>query len=215
MSVLVGVLWVVGAALSLGYLTRLRAEQDAWRPLLKTGATLALALIVIVEGGWVLLALALLCSAAGDAALTRSGERPLMFGMAAFGLAHVFYLILFINQEGAIGRDGPRAVMQAATLIAGALLLHRLYGRMGELRLPGAIYAVLVTVMSIVGFGLPPSLWPASFGAALFFCSDALLAESLFGPRREGDEGWRAPLIWILYWGGQAAITAGMLYPRH
>jgi uncharacterized membrane protein YhhN len=73
---------------------------------------------------------------------------------------------------------------------------------------------VLVTFTALLSLGLPTSLWLVTVGALLFMTSDAILSGELFKlPEDSPARRWSAPAVWVLYWVGQAAITAGFLYP--
>ena len=135
--------------------------------------------------------------------------------MAAFGLGHLVYIVLFINQGGGIGIDAAHIGLQLAILLATAWLARWFWPDLGAMRTPVAIYMVLVALTALLSLGLPDSLWLVTLGALLFMTSDALLAGELFklapdSPTRR----WSSPAVWVLYWGGQAAITAGFLYPH-
>jgi uncharacterized membrane protein YhhN len=135
--------------------------------------------------------------------------------MAAFGLGHLLYIVLFVNQGGGVGFDGVRIGLQVAVLAATGLLTRWLWPSLGAMRAPVAIYIVLVSVTALVSLGLPDSLWLVTVGALVFMTSDALLSGELFKlPADSPVRRWSAPAVWVLYWVGQAAITAGFLYPQ-
>lgn len=214
-TMLVLLLWLSAAALAVLYLLRVEAPASQARTLLKAGSVAALALIAVVEGGYVALILALLACALGDALLARETPDGLMAGMGAFALGHVLYVVAFANQGGGIAAEPVRILFQLA-IVGGAVFVGRwLWPALGDMRWPVTAYMVLITFMTFLALGLPASLWPATFGALLFFLSDALLSGLLFklapdDPARR----WSARAVWILYWLGQATITAGLLYPH-
>ena len=197
------------------YLVRTTDPPGRTRTMLKTLSVLGLALVALLGGGYLLLVLALVCCAIGDGLLSRPGEGALKAGMAAFGLGHLVYIMLFANQGGGIGIDLIHIVLQLAVLGACVMLSRWLWPDLGALRTPVAIYIVLVSLTALLALGLPNSLWPVTLGALMFLTSDALIAGELFKlPPDSPTRAWSSPAIWLLYWGGQAAITAGFLYPH-
>ncbi|MBL8557410.1 MAG: lysoplasmalogenase [Hyphomonadaceae bacterium] len=206
--------WGLAAALAAFYLTRVGDPPGRTRTLIKTLSVVALALVAAIGGGFILLVLALLLCAVGDFFLARHGETSLKAGMAAFAAGHLVYIVLFINQGGGVGYDALRIGIQVAVALAAFATARWLWPDLGALRRPVAGYMVIVAGMTLLAIGLPPSLWLVSVGAMLFMTSDALLAGELFKlPQDSPARSWTSPTVWTLYWGGQALITAGFLYP--
>lgn len=206
--------WALAGVLAFIYLLRVGDPPGRTRTMVKTLSVAAPALVALMGGGYILLVLALLCCAAGDAFLAQKTETSLLYGMGAFGLGHLVYIVLFVNQSGGIGVDAVRIVLQAGVLLSTAWMARWLWPDLGALRIPVAIYIALVSFAAFLSLGLPNSLWLVTWGALLFFTSDALLAGELFKlPADSPTRKWSGPAVWILYWGGQAAITAGFLYP--
>jgi uncharacterized membrane protein YhhN len=167
-----------------------------------------------VGGGFILLVIGLVLCAVGDAFLSRAGEGPLKAGMAAFAAGHLVYIGLFLNLGGGMGADPLRIGLQVAVLLAAGGLARWLWPSLGSMRAPVAGYVVVVASMALLALGLPPSLWLVTVGALMFLTSDALLAGEMFKlPAGDAARRWTSPAVWLLYWGGQAAITAGFLYP--
>jgi alkenylglycerophosphocholine hydrolase len=166
------------------------------------------------------IAVGLLLSLGGDVALLGSTKRAFIVGLVLFLLAHVAYILGFVSAAmWATGGDGPpvapMVVSAIAVGLATALLLRRLWPGAGELRLPVAIYGVVISVMVVsavaavaarpssplsIAVGMEPV---GAVGAVLFYVSDAALALSLFHrPFR-----W-APLLTLgVYWLGQLGIA--------
>jgi len=205
----------IAAALAALYLLRVSDPPGRTRTMIKMLSVAALALVALMGGGPILLVLALVSCAVGDAFLAQKSEASLQAGMAAFGLGHLLYIVLFVNQGGGVGFDGVRIGLQVAVLAATGLLTRWLWPSLGAMRAPVAIYIVLVSVTALVSLGLPDSLWLVTVGALVFMTSDALLSGELFKlPADSPVRRWSAPAVWVLYWVGQAAITAGFLYPQ-
>lgn len=208
------ILWGLSTLLAGLYLVRVAAPPSAARTALKTLSVVGLALVAFVEGGPLLLSLALLLCAVGDAFLAQKSETTLRAGMAAFGAGHLVYIVLFANAGGGTAQDWLRILFQFGVLGAAAWMTHWLWPDLGAMKWPVAVYVVLVTLTALLALGLPDALWIATVGALLFMTSDALLSGELFKlPEGDPTREWSAPAVWVLYWVGQAAITAGFLYP--
>lgn len=166
------------------------------------------------------IAAGVLLSLGGDVALLGTTKRAFMVGLVLFLLAHVAYIVAFIDATAwaTNGTGLPVAPMMVAAIAVGistALLLRRLWPGAGELRLPVAVYGVVISAMVVsavaavssrpaLPLSLPLGLTPvAAVGAVLFYASDAALALNLFyRPFR-----W-APLLTLgAYWLGQLGIA--------
>jgi uncharacterized membrane protein YhhN len=182
--------------------------------LLKVSGVLILAWTGLAAGGPWLLWGALLASAVGDGFLAGRPERWLLPGMAAFFLAHVFYVALFW-QLGQ-GDDAPSLTVkigQAALVLGGAFYVRWLMPWIGQpLRLPVSLYGAVILMMGAAAIALPVAFWTVTAGALLFIASDTVLAYQLFC--RPADAPAYRPAsyaIWFLYFLGQAAIMLGVV----
>ena len=206
--------WALAAILAGLFLLRVGDPPGRTRAMIKALSVVALGFVALMGGGYILLMLALLFCALGDAFLAQKSEASLQAGMGAFGVGHLIYIVLFLNQGGGVGVDLLHIAFQLAVLLATVWLARWLWPDLGVLRVPVAIYVVVVSLMALLSLGLPDSLWLVTLGALMFLTSDALLAGELFKlPPDSPTRAWSAPAVWLLYWGGQAAITAGFLYP--
>jgi uncharacterized membrane protein YhhN len=205
--------WAVAACFAVAYLLKIDQGSTLSRTLLKGVSVGTLALVTAFEGGPILLILALSFSALGDALLARRGELGIILGMCALAVGSLFLIVLFVNQEGLLGRDSMRMALQILAGVAFVVLLARQWSQLGELRAAAVAYGVLATGVCVFGLGLPPALWPASVGAGSIWASAALVA--LRPPRTSRSQFWRNSGVWLLYWCGLAATTAGILYPQH
>jgi uncharacterized membrane protein YhhN len=166
----------------------------------KTVAVAALALAALAGAAPALLTLGLGLSALGDLALSRPGERPFLAGLAAFGLAHLAYIVLFMLQpDWAL----PPALPAAGLLLACLAMAVFLWPHAGALRAPVLTYAALISLMGLAALGQPRTA--GALAAVMFILSDAILAVQIFRPTT-GWARWRATprLAWGLYWGAQA-----------
>lgn len=160
-----------------------------------------------VSQGARLAALGLFASAVGDFVLEL--DPPIWTaGMAAFGLAHIFYALAFVDRLHAEGRApfGPLAAGVAVVFSIGSLAWF-LPG-MDALLVPGLAYHLIITAM--VGFALlSRAPLAARAGAVLFLLSDAVIALELY--KHLGPFG---PLNWLLYAPAQVLIALGLARPR-
>ncbi|MEV5507349.1 lysoplasmalogenase [Streptomyces orinoci] len=178
-------------------LTRRRGVERATKPVLMP----LLAEYVLVRGGPRLLALALLLGAVGDVLLQCEGEAAFLAGMGAFAAGHGCYLALFARQpkKNACRLAVPYGAVWALSVAA-------LWpGLPSQLRLPVALYSLLLTAMAAGAAGAGPR---AAAGGALFLLSDGLIAGGL--------AGWpqaRVPQFWVMvtYLAAQLLLVEGLL----
>ena len=180
----------------------------------KTLATALLALLAFVQGGPLLLVAALVVSALGDAFLSRDGEPAFLGGLASFLVAHVLYIVLFLQTGDGLGilPDVPvRGVLAIAMIAFAAGMLALLWRRTGRaLRIPVAVYAVAIAGMGLTALTTASPLLIA--GAILFMASDALLASGRFlAAPASSLRAWMRYPVWILYYLAQASITLAFL----
>ncbi|MEL6609594.1 MAG: lysoplasmalogenase [Pseudomonadota bacterium] len=137
----------------------------------------------------------------GDIALSRPGPRAFLFGMAAFGVAHLFLIGLVVH----LGIGAPRLWFALPVVIAGLGLMALLWSRAGEMRGPVVAYTMVIMAMALacsaIASGTASVDETVLLAAALFVLSDALIAVDLFVvPDRPR---WRVPLalvIWPTYY---------------
>jgi len=178
------------------------------RTLIKVLAVASLIPVVGWTGAPPLLMAGLALSALGDAFLAGNPKRWLPWGLASFLIAQLIYVALFAFYA-VTPPSPPRAIGIAAAGLAAAAMFAWLWPRLGALRLPVAGYVLAITAMVATALMLPPGRSPATVGAVLFFCSDAILAAQLFRERFTGRGG--ALAVWWLYYLGQVGIAWGFL----
>ena len=194
-----------------------------WNRLLwisKPAAMLALIAWFLSLGGWrmplLLFAAGMLLSLLGDILLLLP-DRYFLSGVAAFLLAHVCYIAVFLQ-----GPLPPPWLWLAPILLVGAVfaaLVRRLRAGLAAsgqqaMFVPVLVYALVLSVMWAAALSTPmrPNWLPAaallcSLGGSLFFFSDAVLAFSRFvRPIRSSGL-----LVMVTYHSGQALLAAGML----
>jgi len=146
-------------------------------------------------------------------------DRPVLWGMGAFGLGHVAYIaggVIFGNWHGlvAVGpRFGALAIWQALGLAGWYFVVLR-GGKPTILHWIALPYALLLASTAGVATGLAvqePALWTMAIGAALFLLSDLVIAARLFNP--EGPFSSRRHFylidntIWLTYGPAQMLIV--------
>ena len=180
----------------------------------KTLAVACLAVLAAVQGGPLPLVAALALSAAGDAFLSRDGEKAFLGGLASFLAGHVVYAALFLKTGGGLGLLGAqswRGAIALAMAAFGIVMLAALWRRVGpQLRIPIAVYVAAILAMGLSALTTDHP-WVIA-GALLFFASDGLLAAERFllaavSPHRV----WMRQAVWVLYYAAQLAITLGFL----
>ena len=104
-----------------------------------------------------------------------------VFGLAAFFIAHIFYIFAFISYRGLFLKPLPFIVL----LMIGASVYAMLFDGLGELKIPVALYVVCLVVMCWQAIGLYDRYQNRRFrfvmvGSFLFLISDAILALNKF-----------------------------------
>lgn len=187
-----------------------QGRAPSWRHTAATaGAILLLALLATMEGGPLLLILALSLCAAAAAFLAQAGEGPFRAGLASLLAGHLAYAALFAVTGGGmeiLAAQPWRAALPALGILAATLLLLR--PPAPRLPLAAGIAAMLAMVFAAATVPAPLVL----IGATLLLAADALLAAERFllagnSPHR----AWAGPAAWILSYLAQLSITLGFL----
>jgi uncharacterized membrane protein YhhN len=154
-----------------------------------------------------LLALALVFSTAGDVLLDLD-PRFFTFGLAAFLLAHLTYIALFVrNRARPLDAGLPRVAGVAAVLTGSAALSAWIVPSVDGLAVPVVLYIGAITAMvSLALLARLETPW-VPVGAVLFLISDSLLAVNKF----KTAVPWHEYLVWITYYLGQCGLALGFL----
>jgi len=145
------------------------------------------------------ISIGLLFSALGDILLD---EYLNLFvpGLAAFLIAHVFYIIAFIYRSKRPAVEGALAIYSI-----GGIAFTFLYKGVGELLIPVLLYMAVITTMGWRAYAARRydsyAQW-AFYGALLFIASDSLIAFNKFYTPVP-YHGW---LIMLTYWAAQYLI---------
>lgn len=170
-----------------------------WGLVWKAAGIVLLGLYAFWMRAWIA-GLGLLFCALGDVLL----EIVFVYGMAAFAVGHLFYIIAFAEWGRLLGlnrRDFPMAVIVALVSLG---LMAWFYPGMGGLLVPALLYQVIITVMVAAGFIVKAPML-ARLGAVMFMLSDTLIALGLFA-----DLDAPPGSVWITYAGAQIMIAWGM-----
>ncbi|MBM9436075.1 lysoplasmalogenase [Streptomyces bryophytorum] len=142
----------------------------------------------------------------GDVLLEVGGTVAFLAGMGCFAAGHVCYLRLF-RRYGGFG--GPRAAVRvrcsAYAVVCVVLVVLLWPGLDPGMRVPVALYSLLLTAMAAGAYGLGAA---ARTGGALFLLSDSLIATDLADwPQLPG------PGVWVMatYAAGQMLLALGVL----
>jgi alkenylglycerophosphocholine/alkenylglycerophosphoethanolamine hydrolase len=187
----------------------------------KPAVLIALILWFTSQGGWdlapVWFGLALVFSLCGDIILLLP-DRFFIFGLGAFLLAHVSYIIGFSPESPAATL--PFMMLGLLVLTVGSLLYNTVRRAIesnpihAKLKNPVLVYSIALSMMffsAVLTLAEPewfaPAAVLAAVGGMLFFSSDSLLSYNRFvRPVPNGQL-----LVRILYHLGQIALTAGVL----
>ncbi len=195
-------LFIVGHALDLYWL----------RMIVKPIPVLLMAVWVYLLPGkkayqWAII-VGLLFSMLGDILLEAS-EATFIFGLVAFLLGHVAYIVAFT-------RDSRQLFPWRALLAYGygviIFVVFATQGDLGDMMIPILLYVIVITTMlwraaSRVGVAAIDAFSARAglYGAILFTFSDTLIATNMFV--WDMPQPWTRYVIIITYWLGQLGIT--------
>lgn len=158
---------------------------------------------------------ALVCSLVGDVLLMLPSDQ-FMGGLAAFLVAHLFYI-------GAFTRDGGFTAATAFALplsAMGAIVLALIWPVLGPLRLPVIAYMLVILTMAWQALersraGSHDGAWWAAVGAMLFVTSDSALALARFRGDFPGARVVVLSTYFLAQWmiATSALVRAGRLAP--
>ncbi len=214
--ILVPVVVVVVGLLIRAHAIRERRQVYVWKPLATLLVIAVAALSLAQPSARPLYTAALLVglsfSLAGDVALMFDAPKAFLTGLVCFLLAHVVYSATFVTFAGRY----PQQIAIAAVVAAVGVLFYRyLYPGLGQMRLPVACYAFVISIMVLAATGTLFSSeftslqgWLVTIGAVLFYVSDMILAVNRFlRPLRN-----YALANLSTYYGGQLLIALSAAY---
>jgi uncharacterized membrane protein YhhN len=150
--------------------------------------------------------LALILSMVGDILLMLPSDR-FVFGLAAFLLAHLAYIVGFwVDGVGILNFVIGLAVAGlTAVAIGGRILTAINAGDQRDVLAPVRVYLVVISLMLASAIGTAEAF--AVAGAALFYVSDALIAWDRFVRARR----WHALTIIVTYHVAQTSLTLSLI----
>ncbi len=197
-------LFILGALIAASHLANEWVRLDPpWGLVWKASGITVLGLYALSQRA-IAVGLGLVLSSVGDVLLDMDGL--FVGGMAAFGLAHVCYIVAFagvIRREGLNKAGWPIAAVVLVASVALAIWFNPGMAEKGLL-IPASIYQAIISVMVITAVMSKAPLI-AKLGAAIFMLSDTLIAVGLFA-------GEKVPVgsVWITYAGAQIMLAWSM-----
>lgn len=163
-----------------------------------------------------ILTIALLFSWIGDVILMFAdrGELYFIFGLVAFLISHIVYIILFSKQQKtrSIESKSKYRVGISFILVYFAAMVFTLFPKLGPLKIPVLVYAIVISTMlyfafkgSFIWTKLPNN--PILLGAIFFVTSDSILAFNKF----YSPIPFVSFLIMLTYISAQYFIVQGVL----
>ncbi|MCK0137719.1 lysoplasmalogenase [Aliiroseovarius sp. F47248L] len=191
----------------------LTSSQPSWsRSVIKTIPLLAFAIAAFVAGLGPYLVAGLFLSALGDFGLSRDGDASFLYGLSAFALAHLAYILHLLGISGTQVWDAFSSAPISAIVLVGLMMSTELWlaTHTGHLQWPVRIYVVIIGVMGLSALTIPFG-WTV-VGAGLFILSDVILAINLFRMSDTHHHRLKAGYaIWAFYIAGQMLILWGGL----
>ncbi len=193
------------------YLFLVAGTPSARRTGVKTLAIALLAVLSVLFDGPILLTIALLACAAGDALLAQDDERAFLLGLIAFLIGHIGYAALFASHGDVtlVAAQPWRVVVGIVMVLVAAVAARRLLPGVATMRLPVSLYMIVIVVMGLSSLLMDG--WGVAIGAVLFMASDLVLAAQKFLLPSESKPYPRALFVWISYYLAQVVITLSVL----
>lgn len=209
-----GLLFGTGLVCALVYVGMINGAVSPLRSVFKTLPLLCFAGAAWVAGAPVYLVMGLLLSALGDWSLSRDGDAAFLYGLAAFALAHIVYVLAFTGVSNVM----PWEAFVERPILAGAMIAIAVSSELwlapyvGALVFPVRIYVAVIAMMALSAMVLPFAYGLAALGAALFVLSDLILSAQLFRLSAGSVSARIASYgVWGFYIGGQALICAAFI----
>lgn len=186
------------------------------KSVVKTTSIAMLALFAFLLNAPMFLIFGLSFCALGDLLLSRDTDRLFLFGLIAFAIGHVFYILLFLGDP--IGDPRilivmPWVLLGASMLAIGVIMAKVLWPVAGDLRVPVMIYITIIMAMGLSAISLNTNgVHIAFYGALIFIISDTILSAELFLlPKDHPIRRVSAMLVWAFYWLAQVTILFGIM----
>jgi alkenylglycerophosphocholine hydrolase len=201
------VLYSVFFVFFIGYISTLQYRPYPFSYLVKVIPILSLAVIARVNISGVkgkFVVAGMLFSAVGDTLLAFSGKGLFVFGLSAFALAHVMYIMAFFREPAF---KSPRILFAGGFLLYGLAIGYFIVPNMQRMQIPVSIYIVLIIMMGISTVAGKNNHYLVIVGAVLFIISDSVIAFNMFVWKISNSSFW----IMITYYPAQFLIIKGVL----
>ncbi|MCD9199769.1 lysoplasmalogenase [Aeromicrobium wangtongii] len=181
------------------------ADLAPWASITKCLLAPLLAAWVVQQRGPRLLVVALAFCFLGDLFLEIEGM--FILGMAAFAIAHISFITLFV-QRGALDRLRANPLPLIGYVVAAIALVAWCWGGLEPgLKAPIPVYAALLVGTAAVSWSTDRL---AGIGGALFLVSDGIIALGEAG-RIDADATWTGLAIMALYSLAIYCLTTGIM----
>lgn len=199
------------AAMTYGLLFARRATS-AWGGAAKAAAVGALLALAVARGGPPLLTAALALSVLGEVLFVALPAIWLRAGLAAFLLAHISYMGLFLRGGGgrfALMAEPVRNLTVAAVFAVWVTLTVWLWSGSPRWRPAVVLYGAALAMMTASALTLSRYFWPAIAGALCLAVSNGLWAAWRIKQAR--SPVLTEQTVWWLYFAGQGMIAYACL----
>jgi uncharacterized membrane protein YhhN len=164
---------------------------------------------------WALILGALAFSWVGDIVLISEDESFFLYGLGAFFIAHIFYIVAFRkcrddNHEIPMMKRYPFLAIVIG--VGGAAIFFKVKDGLESLELPVLFYTLVIVIMAVQALNRHKKTTARSFelvmlGALLFMVSDSIIALNRFNATIEYSSVW----IMLTYCLAQYLIVKGMI----
>jgi len=206
--------------LSAGELTAILLQLPTLEKIFKPGmmATLIAYYFVSSESRSQSVLLAMCLSLVGDVflMLQTPANSMFIFGLVAFLLSHVFYIMAYRQHTDKNETGGLQGIQRARfafpIILAGTGLIIVLYPFLGDMKMPVVFYALVLILMVLnalfrYGHTNALSFWMVFLGAIIFMVSDSTLAINKFLEPVSHGTFW----IMLTYGAAQFLIVKGLI----
>jgi uncharacterized membrane protein YhhN len=167
------------------------------------------------QRNWQIILAGLLLAWAGDVLLLFASDTALFFtlGLACFLITHVCYIRYFYKYTKGNRLWLARHPIVSVVLVLYAVVLYSLLlPHLGPLKIPVAVYTLVISLMALQAFAGKPFLPSGAYGwflcgALLFVASDTILAIDKF----KWPMPWAGAALMATYGAAQACFVLGAL----
>ncbi len=154
-----------------------------------------------------LLGVGFLFSDLGDILLELDRSAYFVFGLAAFLIAHIFYITVFIRKPVL---KKPRSIIVLVIIVYGLVIGSILIPNLGSMMIPVVAYLIVILTMGISAALGSHNHFLIIAGACLFIASDSIIAVNKFLMPVLFSSLW----IMTIYYSAQFCIISGSLKHR-